>query len=62
MTNEERLEGRLIDAHRRGYYDKVIEKINELKQTHPKMNIYDRYDMVINEYKEEWKKINQDDN
>ena len=36
MTNEERLEGRLIDAHRRGYYDKVIEKINELKQTHPK--------------------------
>ena len=44
------------------YVKNSKEKINELKQTHPKMNIYDRYDMAINEYKEEWKKINQDDN
>jgi|TARA_R110001606_G_C15318677_1_gene644437 hypothetical protein len=58
MTNEDRLEERLIDAHKRGYYDKVITKIKELKITHPRMNIYDRYDKACNEYKSVWEKNN----
>jgi|TARA_R110002167_G_scaffold330095_1_gene536771 hypothetical protein len=58
MTNEERIEERLIDAHNRGYYDDVIKRITELKDTHPKMNIYDRYDQACNEYKQKWKLIN----
>ena len=62
MTNEDRLEERLIDAHRRGYYNKVIENVNKLKESHPKMNFYDRYDLVINECKEEWEKNNKNDN
>ena len=58
MTNEDRLEERLMDAHKRGYYNEVIAKVNELKTTHPKMNIYDRYDKACNEYKSIWEKIN----
>jgi len=57
MTNEERLEERLIDAHSRGYYSKVINRIEELKHEFPKMNIYDRYDKACNEYKKEWKEM-----
>tara|TARA_R110000822_G_scaffold301615_1_gene425516 strand:+ start:815 stop:1000 length:186 start_codon:yes stop_codon:yes gene_type:complete len=54
MTNEERLEERLIDAHNRGYYDGVITKIKQLKASNPNINIYDAYDQVCDEYKLEW--------
>lgn len=54
MTNEEHLEERLIHAHERGYYSKVISKVDQLKITNPKMSLYERFDTACTESKQEW--------
>ena len=54
MTNEERIEERLIHAHERGYYNKVIERVEKIKQENPKMDRYELYEMVCTESKQEW--------
>jgi hypothetical protein len=59
MTNEERIEERLIHAHERGYYDKVIERVTELKELYPRMNLYERYEMACTESKQEWLRQNE---
>lgn len=56
MTNEERLEERLVHAYERGYYPEVIRRIDELKLTYPKMSLYDRFDTACTELKEQWLK------
>lgn len=59
MTNEERLEERLHHAYERGYYSKVLQRVEELKQQQPKMNHYDRFDKACTELKREWKQNNK---
>jgi len=54
MTNEERLEERLHHAYERGYYNKVLERVEELKIQHPKMSHYERFDTACTESKQEW--------
>ncbi len=61
MTNEERLEERLIDAHSRGYYEKVLKRTQELRENHPKMIRYDLFDLALNECKSEWELKNNYD-
>ena len=60
MTNEERVEERLLHAHQRGYYDKVITRIKEMEMKHPKINKYELYDIVCDEVKSEWLKETND--
>lgn len=54
MTNEERIEERLIHAYERGYYNKVLEKVKEIKQKNPKLDRYELYEMACSESKQEW--------
>jgi len=54
MTNEERIEERLIHAYERGYYNQVLERVEKIKQTNPKMDRYEVYDMACTESKQEW--------
>jgi hypothetical protein len=54
MTNEERIEERLIHAHERGYYHRVLERVKKIKQMNPKMNHYELYETACTESKEEW--------
>ena len=56
MTNEERIEERLIHAHERGYYSQVLKRVEKIKTEHPKMNRYDLYELACTESKEEWLK------
>ena len=58
MTNEERIEERLIHAHQRGYYKKVMSRVNEMQKINPKINRYKLYDIICYEYKNEWLKEN----
>ena len=60
MTKEERVEERLLHAHQRGYYDKVITRIKEMEMKHPKINKYELYDIVCDEVKSEWLKETND--
>ncbi len=62
MTNEERIEERLIHAHERGYYEAAMKKIKSLEMLHPKMDRYKLYEMACDECKEEWLKYNKDTN
>lgn len=59
MTNEERLEERLIDAHKRGYYSKVMSKVSDIKIKKPRLNRYDLWDLALNECKNEWEQNNK---
>ena len=61
MTNEERLEERLHHAYERGYYDKVLKRVEELKKEYPKMSHYDRFDTACTESKQEWLQTNKDE-
>jgi len=54
MTNEERIEERLIHAHERGYYHRVLERVEKIKQINPKMDRYELYETACTESKEEW--------
>lgn len=54
MTNEERIEERLIHAHERGYYNKVLERVEKIRQENPKMDKYELYEMACTESKQEW--------
>ena len=54
MTNEERIEERLIHAHERGYYHKVIDRVNRLKMYNPKLDHYEAFEMACTESKQEW--------
>lgn len=54
MTNEERIEERLIHAHERGYYHKVMDKVREVLKMNPKADQYELYETVCDEYKQEW--------
>jgi hypothetical protein len=56
MTNEERVEERLVHAHERGYYDKVMTQMKEMQMKYPKLDKYDLYDIVCDEVKSEWLK------
>ena len=58
MTNEERVEERLIHAHQRGYYDKVMSQIEELGIRNPHENKSRLYDIVCDKLKSEWLKEN----
>lgn len=58
MTNEQRVEERLIHAYERGYYDKVMSQIEELKMMNPNENKYRLYDIVCDKLKSEWLKEN----
>ena len=60
MTNEERIEERLIHAHERGYYYKVMEKVKDILKTTPKADHYKVYEEVCEEYKQEWLKETND--
>ena len=60
MTNEERIEERLIHAHERGYYHKVMDKVREMMKINPKANQYELYETVCDEYKQEW--LNENEN
>ncbi len=62
MTNEERLEARLIDAHSRGYYEEAVKKAGELRNLNPRLNRYDLYDLALNECKSKWEEKVQHDN
>jgi CRISPR/Cas system Type II protein with McrA/HNH and RuvC-like nuclease domain len=61
MTNEERVEERLVHAHERGYYDKVMSRLKEIEKLNPKMDKYKLYDIVCDEVKEEWLKENKNE-
>ena len=61
MTNEERIEERLIHAHERGYYEVAMKKIKSLEMSHPKMDRYKLYEMACDECKEEWLKENNNE-
>ena len=54
MTNEERIEERLIHAHERGYYHKVLDKVNKIKMHNPKIDHYEAFEMACTESKQEW--------
>lgn len=54
MTNEQRVEERLLHAHERGYYTKVMSRIKEMEMKHPRMDKYELYDIVCDEVKSEW--------
>jgi hypothetical protein len=54
MTNEERIEERLIHAHERGYYHLVLERVEKIKQMNPKIDRYELYETACTESKEEW--------
>ena len=58
MTNEERIEERLLHAHERGYYPKVLERVKEIQMINPKMDKYEMYEFVCDEVKNEWLKEN----
>jgi hypothetical protein len=58
MTNEERVEERLTHAYERGYYNKVMSRVKEMEKMNPKMNKYKLYDIICDEYKDEWLKEN----
>lgn len=58
MTNEERIEERLIHAYERGYYHKVIERVNELKMFNPRIDHYEAFEMACTESKQEWLQSN----
>ncbi len=60
MTNEERIEERLIHAHERGYYEDVMKKIKSMEMSHPKMNRYKLYEIACDECKEEWSKTQKE--
>ena len=60
MTNEERIEERLIHAHERGYYHKVMEKVKSSLALNPKADQYKLYESVCEEYKQEWLKETND--
>ena len=54
MTNEERIEERLIHAHERGYYTKVLDRVNQLKMFNSKIDHYEAFEMACTESKQEW--------
>lgn len=54
MTNEERIEERLIHAHERGYYHKVLDRVNKIKMYNPKIDHYEAFEMACTESKQEW--------
>lgn len=54
MTNEERIEERLIHAHERGYYHKVLDRVNQLKMFNPRIDHYEAFEMACTESKQEW--------
>lgn len=54
MTNEERIEERLMHAHERGYYHKVIDRVNKLKMFNPRIDHYEAFEMACTESKQEW--------
>ena len=56
MTNEERIEERLMHAHERGYYTQVMEKVKSLQFYNPKMGQYELFEMACTESKTEWLK------
>ena len=56
MTNEERIEERLMHAYERGYYRQVMDKVNELKLYNPKMDQYELFETACTESKNEWLK------
>jgi hypothetical protein len=56
MTNEERVEERLVHAHERGYYNKVMTQMKEMQMKYPKLDKYDLYDIVCDKVKSEWLK------
>jgi hypothetical protein len=60
MTNEERIEERLIHAHERGYYHKVMERVKYIFKITPKADHYKVYEEVCEEYKQEWLKETND--
>lgn len=60
MTNEERVEERLLHAYERGYYHKVLPKIKEMQMIYPKRDKYEIYDIVCDELKAEWLKEKND--
>jgi len=61
MTNEERIEERLIHAYERGYYDQVLERVKTIKQNNPKIDRYELYEQACSESKQEWLKKNKNE-
>jgi len=59
MTNEERIEERLIHAHERGYYHRVLEKVTQLRENNPKMDRYELFELACTQSKEEWLQKNE---
>ena len=60
MTNEERLEERLHHAYERGYYNKVLQRVEKLKDENPKLDLYARFDLACTESKQEWLQQNNE--
>lgn len=54
MTNEERIEERLIHAYERGYYNKVLERVETIKKQNPKIDRYELYELACSQSKDEW--------
>lgn len=54
MTNEERIEERLIHAYERGYYNDVLQRVEKLKNSNPKMDRYELYETACSQSKQEW--------
>jgi len=54
MTNEERIEERLIHAYERGYYNEVITRVEKIRQQNPRIDRYELFDMACTESKQEW--------
>lgn len=59
MTNEQRIEERLIHAHERGYYHRVLERVEKIKQMNPRIDRYELYETACTESKEEWLQKNK---
>ena len=60
MRNEERIEERLMHAYERGYYHKVMNRVNNLKVENPKIGHYEAFEIACTESKQEWLQ-NKDD-
>lgn len=56
MTNEEIIEELLHKAHKKGFYDKMMEKVLSYKVNNPNSNPYDHFILAYTKCNEEYDK------
>ena len=54
MTNEEIIEELLYKAHKKGFYNKMMEKVSSYKVNNPSSNSYDHFILAYIKCNEEY--------